>query len=170
MMGSDVKSDSGKSRQRKARCFPQGDVSRPMSGGQFEQQRRVPVKNKTLHGGWNGQSSLLQPPTVPPFEFNSETRCFLDTPVFIGGRDEVRGQREISSVRQPADHRIWLIIPWYWLAISLLVQRNGRKKRHAWNFSSGLGSLRVMSSNSFGINPRQAVDDLSMEFAHLRLE
>ncbi|OGY18808.1 MAG: hypothetical protein A2900_01825 [Candidatus Chisholmbacteria bacterium RIFCSPLOWO2_01_FULL_50_28] len=51
MMGSDVKSDSGKSRQRKARCFPQGDVSRPMSGGQFEQQRRVPVKNKTLHGG-----------------------------------------------------------------------------------------------------------------------
>src|SRR3972149_5492760 len=102
MMGSDVKSDSGKSRQRKARCFPQGDVSRPMSGGQFEQQRRVPVKNKTLDGGGNGQSSLLQPPTVPPFEFNSETRCFLDTPVFIGGRDEVRGHRELSSARPAA--------------------------------------------------------------------
>ena len=27
-----------------------------------------------------------------------------------------------------------------------------------------------MSSNSFGINPRQTVDDFSMVFAHLRLE
>ncbi len=52
---------------------------------------------------------------------------------------------------------------------SLLVQRRNQERTRS-EFFFRTRFAHPMSSNSFGLNPRQTVDDFLKEFAHLRLD